>query len=60
MHGCVSKIVALLQAFGFERWLVRACKCAAMWDGVSFFLLFAGGKKKQNKFIQICTVLSKS
>jgi hypothetical protein len=33
------------------------CKCAAMWEGVLSFL--AGGRKKQNKFPQFCTVLSK-
>jgi len=34
----------------FERWLVRVCKCAAMWVGVSFF--FFEREEKQNKFIQ--------
>ncbi len=42
----------------FERWIVWACKCAAMWVGVAISLILIApqrakaGRKKQNKFIQ--------
>jgi hypothetical protein len=52
------KIAALLQAFGLSVGFVRACKCAAMWLEVHSFLRV--GRKKQNKFHQICSNLSKS
>jgi hypothetical protein len=41
----LAKIAALLQAFGFERWLLEARKSAAMWAGF-LFPFFAGGKKE--------------
>jgi hypothetical protein len=33
----------------FERWLLRVCKCAAMWVGFPSSFLWVG-RKKQNKF----------
>jgi hypothetical protein len=48
----------LFACFGFESWLLGLAN-VLQYGGVSFFF-FAGVKKKQNKFQQIYTVLSKS
>jgi len=37
-------------------WLAEVCKCAVC--AVGFPFSFVGGRKKQNKFTQICTKLS--
>ncbi len=44
--------IALFCKFWTAGWLVRfANVCNVRWD-----FLFEGGRKKQNKFIQVCTV----
>jgi len=64
-HGCVGKIVALLQAFGLS---VGSCGLANVLQcGLGLPLSIShcpkrakAGRKKQNKFLQIFTCLSKS
>jgi len=46
----VSARLHSLAKLWFERWLVGLCQCVQC--GWGFFLFFAGGRKKQNKFIQ--------
>jgi len=41
-----------------QRWLVGLWQCVQC--GFGFHLSFAGGRKKQNKFPQVCTDLSKN
>jgi hypothetical protein len=38
--------------FGLQGWLAAVCKCVVLCVG---FLYFARKKKKQNKFLSICT-----
>jgi len=44
--------------FGLQGWLAAVCKCVVLWAG--FLLSLCGGEKKQNKFPQVFTDLSKN